>query len=298
MFTTPEHPLLERERAVADHAAYVSDVCPPLREILNRSVHEFDRCVHAVDALDASDTLHHFITLHLFRHSIVLADAVESLLSHVCVDASAPMMRSALEANAGLMYLLNGENQRGKALAWLYVTTRESIESMLRRENMGLINPVTASTLRQTYEQQLAEEPLKSIQPIYEDAQVRRSRSRPAKTRPPWYSLFDGPMNVKELIDKMLDEYRLEFDLYETYRMFSASVHGTTIIAETFAKFPNPTKVFPIRHVPSSHEDPLMYARFGVFLIAPTKRMVELYLSETQYSDYLDWGNRMFTVLD
>ncbi len=105
-------------------------------------------------------------------------------------------------------------------------------------------------------------------------------------------------MNVKELLDKVLDEYNPDADVYETYRIFSASVHGTTTMAETFAKFPNPTEVFPIRHVPSSHKDPLMYARFGAFLMASTKRMVERYLSEDQNSDYLEWGERMFTVLD
>ena len=102
MYTTPEHPLLARGPAIAENAAYISAVCPVLREILNRSVHELDRCATAVDKhADPGIVSHHHITLHLFRQSIVLADAVESLLSHVCIDAAAPMLRSAFETNIG-----------------------------------------------------------------------------------------------------------------------------------------------------------------------------------------------------
>ena len=289
MYTTPEHPLLARGPAIAENAAYISAVCPVLREILNRSVHELDRCATAVDKhADPGIVSHHHITLHLFRQSIVLADAVESLLSHVCIDAAAPMLRSAFETNIGLMYVLNGDNQRGKALAWYYVTVLEYIKSARRRERMNIV-PGSVSEWRELSERLLTQEPLKSIQPAYEEEQERQYPKKPQRARPKWYSLFCGPRNVEQLVDEVLGH-----NLYETYRIFSASVHGRAGMEQTYASFSKPLQIFPIRHVPSSHEDPLILARFGAFLMGSTKRMVDRYLSEEQYYDYLDWGHGMF----
>lgn len=298
MFATPEHPLLERASTLAKNAAYISTACVPLREILNRSVHELDRCVQAVEALDTPHTLHNFVILHLFRHSIVLTDGVESLVSHACVDAAAPMLRSSLEANVGLMYLLNGQDERRKALAWLYVTNLDIIRSIRRRERTSAIDPVLASKLRRAYEQQLTTEPLLSIQSQYVAAQARQRRRKPQQARPKWYSLEDGPKNVKELVDVVLSEYDSESDLYETYRIFSGSIHATIGIEHSYRRFPNPTEIFPIRHVPPSHDNPLLFMRFGVFLMESTKRIVRRYLSSSEYSEYLDWGNQMLEQME
>lgn len=175
MFATPEHPLLARGLAIAGNATYISAVCPALREILNRSVHELDRCVTAIELPAYSGIVsHHHITLHLFRQCIVLTDAVESLVSHVCIDATAPILRSALEANVGLMYVLDGQNQREKALAWYYVTVLEYIRSARRRENMD-IDVGSVSQWREASERVLKQEPLKSMRAAYGGAVFRLS---------------------------------------------------------------------------------------------------------------------------
>ena len=286
MFTTPEHPLLARSRVVAEQATYISAVCPFIREILNRSVHELDRCVAAVDEYPKPDIVHH-ITLHLFRQCIVFTDAVESLFLQLCVDAAAPTLRSSIESNIGLMYVLNGDNQRGKALAWYYVSALDDIRTARRREKMNL-EAGLSSELQKRYAQLLAQEPFKSMRSAYEEEQKRQYPRKPNRARPKWYSLFGGPRNVEQLVDEVLGQ-----NLYEAYRIFSVSIHGRAGMEQTYTDYAKPLRVSPIRRVPPAYDNPLIPVRFGAFLMESTKRMVDRYLTEEQYSDYLDWGNTM-----
>ena len=293
MSSTPEHPLLVRRGAIAENAAYISAVCPVFREILNRSVHELGRCITVIDGHSNQGRVsHHHVTLHLFRQCIVLTDAVESLLSHLCLDASAPVLRSAFEANVGLMYVLKGDNQAGKALAWHYVTTLENIRSARRRSELDPSSD-SAKEWLELSERSLHQEPLKSIQPAYKEEQRRQNPGKPQRARPKWYSLYGGPRNLERLVDEAIEQVP-DLDkpyLYEGYRILSASVHGRAGMYHTYASLASPLRVLPIRYVPPSHESPLIFLRFGAFLMESTKRMVARYLSENEYSDYLSWGD-------
>lgn len=285
MFTTPEHPLLERKRIVTDHARYITDVSSPLREILNKSVHQLDLCVAAIDALAEPYLSHHHITLHLFRRCIVLTDAVEALVSQVCLDGLAPTLRSALETQLGFVYLLNGERHARKAHAWFYVWLLESIRRADRMSN---------TALRAACQQRLADEPMRSITPEYARAQRQQNRKRPQRARPKWYSLFDGPRNVADLVQRVfVDDAGLDLDgpdPYESYRTLSASIHAMADIEHTYPTLAKPLKISPIRHTTSTFEDSRILPRFGAFLMMSTHRMVSHYLPATQRSEYIEWS--------
>lgn len=292
MFSTPEHPLLQRERTVADNSRYVSTVSSPLREILNKSVHELDRCVTAIDALTEPHLSHHHVTLHLFRRCIVLTDAVEALISQVCLDGLAPTLRSALETQLGFVYLLNGELHREKAHAWLYVWLLESIRRADRMSN---------AALRDACQQRLAEEPMKSVQPAYTEAQRQQNRAKPQRARPKWYSLFDGPRNVEYLVERVLvDNAGVALDrnvLYEAYRTLSASIHGMADLEQTYATLAKPLQVSCIRQTTSTFENPRVPLSFGAFLMMSTQRIVSHYLSDAQRSEYMKWGEPILKLM-
>ena len=291
--TTPEHPLLARETAILQNTAHIFEVSSVFREVLNRSVHELERCLKAMERATFANALHHLVTLHLFRQSIVLTDGVDSLLSNVCIDAAAPMLRSSFETNLSLMYVLDGENQRGRALAWYYVTTLDSIRRMRRYAELGVDSGVATGAII-SYERLLAKDPLQSIQSEYEDTQAQQNPHRPGRARPKWYSLFGGPRNVEQLVEVVLSGH----SLYEVYRILSAVVHGRAGMEQTYEVSQKRFAVNPIRHVPLSHEDPLILIRFVAFLMESTNRMVKRYLPGEQHSEYVAWGSAMLKGME
>lgn len=180
-----------------------------------------------------------------------MLDGVEILLDSSCVVASRTPLRSAFEASLGLRYVLQSDvNQR--AMAYLVADLNERINWYKEmdpdtdagrrfRTEMGVSEATSdfpfptpeacrSSALR--LRSLLQREDFKRISEEYDAVAAKRKR-------PPWYSLFDGPGNLRELAIK-LGEGANYLILYRTwsktthaadlYRQLTGGSNGTASV--------------------------------------------------------------------
>lgn len=233
------------------------------------------------------------ISAMLFRQIITFADATSELLRQGCLGACPPILRAQLEALLSLVYL-NAEDSENRANAYQVAQMRDELRFAKRwlasspiEENSD--SDVTADgsgfdvklhvekveLMVEETKQRLASEDLSSVNEEWE--RTKRARKR----RPSWYSLFDGPKDLRKLAEKteMIDHYD------KTYQYWSQSAHSTNVLANIVAAGKGRALVSKIRSPVQSASVATMCANM---MLEATFGMISEYSPE-RISDLKTW---------
>jgi hypothetical protein len=250
------------------------------------------------DAAAPTGEAYHSSILMLVRHIIESLDGVAILVSKGGSHPSQPLLRSALEAVLGVLYMLEKDTKQ-RALAYQLADAHKKIRlydrldpttqagKELRRlldgdpvegffNALPFINyPKLIANLQSLFTQP-------DFQPIETEWQRVKALDR-RKRDPVWYSLFGGPASVRELAIHL----RMT-GLYELlYRMWSENVHAGMAM-EALGRKGGAAVVRPVRH-PEQLQSAVQHAAAFALLLA--KRLVEVYAPakwpqlQTQYTE-------------
>ncbi|WP_419942786.1 DUF5677 domain-containing protein [Candidatus Palauibacter sp.] len=242
-------PLLDRELNVRTVSQLDDVAFRPLREVVNHATRAFTRCWHNAPS-SKEDTDVPLAPFALYRQSIQLADGIEVALSHSCVEAAIPMLRSLFETGLGLAYILEQKSTfRARALAclcgdtfrrldyWETVRSDEVTPDFAAQVEQEFIDEQLVPQI-ETLRAALGKPHMKEVVEAYEERQKRRQY-------PPWYSLVDEDLtSLRKLAERLgsTDMYLLG------YSRWSGVVHGTTV-AEPFSLLDDGrVSVSPLRH--------------------------------------------------
>jgi hypothetical protein len=250
--------------------------------------HECNRClVLAWDIVQeaAAPTTEEYHTpiLMLVRHVIESLDGVSILVAKGGSHPCQPLLRSALEAVLGVLYILEKDTKQ-RALAYqvahahkkiklydrLDHTTQAGMElrKLLEGDLMeGFFNALPFLN----YPKMIANLQAMLVKPDFQpiEAEWQRMKALNKKRDPEWYSLFGGPKNVRELAVHLGMAGMYEF----LYRFWSESVHAGMAM-EAIGTKSGVTVIRPIRH-PEQLQSAVQHAAAFALLLA--KRLVEVY---------------------
>jgi hypothetical protein len=251
--------------------------------------HDCNRCLVMAwdivqEAAVPTGQVHHSSVLMLVRHLVESLDGVAILVSKSGSHPCQPLLRSALEAVLGVLFILEKDTER-RALAYQVAHAHKKIKLYDRLDPSseagkelrrlldgdpveGFFNalpfidyPKLIANLRGMVAQP-------EFQPIEAEWQRMKALDR-RKRDPAWYSLFGGPASVRELAIHlhMAGFYEL------LYRLWSESVHAGMAM-EALGRKGNSTVVRPVRH-PEQLQSAVQHAAALALLLA--KRLVEVY---------------------
>jgi hypothetical protein len=271
MSTQPFKGILDRDRAAVTVRSLAGVTSPLLQEVVNHATNVFVRC-HVEATAEEGVDLAPFI---LFRQITELTDAVEVLLASSCASPAIPLLRSSLEAGLGLEYILTGSEEefRCRSLSWLCVYVHKRLGSY---DIFGLDREVSQRKLKGTAGLKIKASDAKAnlakvltrpyMVPVEQEYQRLSSRRR----EPAWYSLFEGPSNLRQLA-KRLGQEKNYTHLYKYWSTFS---HG----GDASSGLLKSTQTSAAFHILRSPEMLLVYARLAsLFQLRATRLMVERY---------------------
>ncbi len=227
MPTEPNKNILDTESCKETVKPLIDLASTVLREAVNYSSNLYERCRNSSKA----DNEESFPILALCLHIIQMIDSVEILLSNCCVEPANILIRSTFEAKLGLDYM-SDTMTRTRGLAWI-------VRNILDRIEYGERHTKSTNKGREFY-QTLEKEGLGSMPEVPEDfiLKLKESLKKPIYSdiyneyvslqkkgrRVEWYSLYDGPNNIRELAER-LDQKAI----YDTlYRSWSKQVHAAS----------------------------------------------------------------------
>lgn len=203
--------ILDREFAIASMLPLIEKHGPYLRELVNYSTNLFARCEKSLGGVNGTPAA----IIHLYYHAIQMADGIEVLLSSACFAASAPLLRSLLETDLYLKYMLMDASQFDvRSTAW-YVDSClnqkqffEGLdESTLRGKQImerfavdsfdegDFEIPIDKTTVGQIIKglDQLLERPrLADVVSLFRSQKVKK-----------WYQVNNGPRNLEQLAKRI-----------------------------------------------------------------------------------------------
>lgn len=235
MPTAPLESILYREFSKVQAKEVLNSASPLLKELVNYSTNALARCATSPSGeIDVDLSI-----LALYRHVIEITDGIEVLISQCCAEASIPLLRSSFEALISIEYILETD-ERGRykdfdrrSLSWLLshihnrldlfdrfdLSTDKGIEirKLFDDDIVGStieLPPFDVSQARDNLLRVLAKPHLKPIEDEYQEYKKKR--------RPNWYSLFNGPKDLRKLA-----EYLRRGAHYEIlYRPWSTTTHA------------------------------------------------------------------------
>lgn len=197
----------------------------------------------------------HLVPILFLRNILELADAISILIKNSSVDPAKPLLRSLLENSFGLEYLLE-KDQKNRALSYNVWIAHKDLKffekfndsSQVGKQFSGEIkkdqhvkeiennNPILELGKRNS------EELLKL--PLYEPIEQEYQRTNKIRKNPKWFTLFDGPNDIKQLAKHLKHN-----TIYEiVYRILSDSVHATDVMKSKLAPNKNgQTDIIQIR---------------------------------------------------
>jgi Family of unknown function (DUF5677) len=235
------------EKVCADFAAFVQDCIECLKQAFDNTQEEAAK----------AKKVHHSTVLLLVRHFIESLDGVSVLVAKGCSQSCLPLLRSALEAMLGLIYILETDTER-RALAYQVVHAHKKIKIYERLDpttkagqdlrkvvatdpcgnlfnNLPIINyPKLIAGLQGMFAKQ-------EFRPI--EVEWQRLKAARNNKDPEWYSLFGGPQNVRDLAIKVGLPAMYEF----LYRQWSNEVHAGSAM-EAIGLKDGDAVIRPIRH--------------------------------------------------
>jgi len=201
--TTDANPrILSRSLARADAKKLIELASPLLEEIINYSTQVYMRCL-----LTGNSVGKEVAPFVLYIHIIEMTDGVHVLISQSCCEPAGPLIRSSFEAFLSLVYLMRDDYEK-RCLAWLYFDYLESVKKYQRfdpESDRGkdfyeaLTREMPSVTLPKLSAEHLARirkiSPAPHLIPIQEEYKRAKKRCR----KPSWYTLYDGPRDLREL---------------------------------------------------------------------------------------------------
>jgi hypothetical protein len=177
----------------------------------------------------------------LLRHFLELLDSVSILARNASIDPCKLILRGMLEASFGIEYILE-KNTHDRAMCFLLCHTHKKLKTYKKFDqtsSQGKKYQKDLNSDKSYKEIDLSKLPQTEIQkaiknsesilrlPKYHNYEKEYQRSvKTGSKNPNWYSLFNGPRNIKDLAD-----YLNRTGLYEIlYRHWSGSIHATDII--------------------------------------------------------------------
>jgi len=226
---------------------------------------------------------HHTPILLLVRHVIESLDGVAILVSKGGSHPCQPLLRSALEAVLGVLYILEKETKQ-RAFAYQVAHAHKKIKLYDRLDpttqaGKELRNLLDGDLMEGffnalpflNYPKMIANLQAMLVKPDFQPIEVEWQRVKAVnkKRAPEWYSLFGGPKNVRELAIHLGMTGMYEF----LYRFWSESVHAGMAM-EAIGTKGGATVIRPIRH-PEQLQSAVQHAVAFALLLA--KRLVEVY---------------------
>ncbi len=211
----------------------------------------FERCGHT--APDGDTNLAILMQLH---HVLEMLDGVEVLLESSCVVAARAPLRSAFEASLGLRYVLQSDLDR-RAMAYLVADLKERIrwyEEMdpetdvgrQFRKDMGVSEATSDFPFPAPEHCRSRAANLRTLMKREDFSPISAEYDAVAKKRrwPPWYSLFGGPRNLRELAVQLGegDDYLI------LYRTWSRTTHAADLYRQLTAESDGTPAVRVIRN--------------------------------------------------
>ncbi len=215
MPTEPFKKLLDRDFAKAAAKPLINVASPLLVDVVNEATTAWQRCQVSIgragDRKVEKDEGQHVAPFILYRQIIEMADGIEVLISNSCSGPTLPLLRSMFEAFLSLDYMFK-EDYKRRSLAWfcshvheqirtyelLDPTTQQGreVKKTLESEGDPNVKGLFSSETVQELQRALTSE-LSTIENEY-----KRQKKLQRRT-PRWYSLFDGPTNLRALSVKV-----------------------------------------------------------------------------------------------
>ncbi|MFC2021503.1 DUF5677 domain-containing protein [Chloroflexota bacterium] len=234
MPTEPNEHVLNRISDIERAKPMIDIASPVLREAINYGTRLYERCRNTSKA----STDEAFPVLALYLHIIQMVDSIEVLVFNSCVEPAQLLLRSAFEARLSLDFMVE-KLQRSRAIAWIIRNIQDQIEFGQRYSKDHIKGKDFFETLvKEGFDKtsvslppmpplpEISEEyfeKLKNVieKPEYADVNKEYKRLTKNRQRVEWYSLFDGPQNIRELAEYL--EQRTVYDIL--YRKWSKLTH-------------------------------------------------------------------------
>ncbi|MFC1871379.1 DUF5677 domain-containing protein [Chloroflexota bacterium] len=288
MPTEPYKPLLNRDLNKALIKELNDIASPALQEAVNYATNLYQKCQGSTKG----NTDEAFPVLALYLHIIQLTDAIEVLISNSCVEPAQLLLRSSFEAKLGMEYMTE-KMRRTRAVAWMVKNIIDAIE--LRKE-LDPSHP-KGRAYRQTFENAdpdqimnmpppfptISDDDINSLQaslekPEYADVYQEYERMAKKRQRIEWYSLYNGPRNIRELAEYL--KHGFEYRLYQNWSKMShvADTRHLTLPLED-----GTTVLGPIRN-------PLNMAHIACYALGMLLEASQLMIKEYRSSDFRSFG--------
>jgi len=174
-----------------------------------------------------------------FRHALEILDSISVLIWHGLADPCKILLRSLFETWMGIEYIVQKDSGRRAMsfLVWHVKRKRKSylqllenspenkqFRAALEEDSLGLLDNIRPIDGISRYIDRLNRLLGK---PMYQKVDQEFERVQKAhKRNPNWFSLYDGPRDIKQLAEKLGHS-----GIYETlYRFFSATTHGMDVV--------------------------------------------------------------------
>lgn len=209
---SPVAGLLSREPLSPELEEFLEDLAVMLEQCVNCGTHIFAWC----DEKARGGGHHHGSILLLFRHVLEMIDGVSVLVRHSCIDPCQALLRSAMEAELGIEYILEDDTVR-RALAYQVAHIHKRIAEHTRNDS----NTEAGREFQKVFQEdkifsavKLPPNPSRHAidrlakvlaTPEYTEVDLEWDRvhlkefKRDRKRLPRWTSLFSGPKTVRQL---------------------------------------------------------------------------------------------------
>jgi hypothetical protein len=268
----PVESILNRDLSRVAAQAWIQQFTPVIDEIVNYGTTVYARCRPTVTPPDPNEDS---VPLLMYLHVLEMADGISELLKQVCATPAIPLARTIFEGVLGLEYILASDYSR-RARSWLVSFTCERVEAcdrILGKQKSGKANARApgfdfsklAPQMRadkKRYQEYLTKPEFKEV---LRERQGRREKH-------PWYSLFSGPVNLRELAKRL----NREKEYVEFYTYWSSIQHGVDI-GRFLARGANPDQTTRVLRDPNDPTFKVAAMAAAVFTVWATRLVLSKY---------------------
>jgi len=279
MPTEPNERVLNRELQKVKNQIFLIDSCSLLQELVNYATHAFLRCASSPNYQKDID----LPILLLYLHTIEMTDGIEVLISQSCATPAIPLVRSSFEAFLSIEFLVEDEcNYKKRSLAWLndYVHNRLSLYQSLNPSSekgkefleIKRKDKIASDILLPSIDVvEIAEKNLVNFLKSDEMREVEeafRISKKSKKSRPSWFSLFNGPSTMQKLAQHV--KYGIEYEIL--YRQWSQISHAHDISRFIGKTIEGESAIFGLRN---QQFLPEVFTFSSIFLLNSTRLLLK-----------------------
>ncbi len=173
------------------------------------------------------------------RNCIELGDGISILIRQSSIDPGTILLRTLFENSLGILYLLekNEEQRLYSFMVWRIKKDIKYYKQFISSypSNAELKSKLKKDKLQLSLDKFFDREEIKNIierkveflnKPKFKQISLEYEKCSKKRNNPNWYSLFDGPRNIKELSYYFGKIVEYEFQ----YRKYSENVHATGLM--------------------------------------------------------------------